>query len=87
MKYVVFYEIAPDAGDRLAELLPAHRARWQQRAEQGTLLAVGPFSDRSGAMGVFTTHEAAREYAEGDPFVLHGLVTNWYIREWHEVLL
>jgi uncharacterized protein len=87
MKYVVFYEIAPDAGEMLAELLPAHRARWQQRAEQGTLLAVGPFSDRNGALAVFTTREAAQEFAEGDPFVLHGVVTKWYIREWHEVLL
>ena len=87
MKYVVFYEMAPDAGDKLAALMPAHRARWEVCREQGTLLAIGPFTDRSGALGVFTTRAAALEYAEGDPFVLQGVVQKWYIREWHEVLL
>lgn len=87
MKYVLFYETAPDASAGLAELFPAHRARWQSYREQGTLLAIGPFSDRSGAMGVFTTREAAQEFAAGDPFVLHGVIRSWHIREWHEALL
>jgi uncharacterized protein YciI len=87
MKYVLFYETAPDAGASIAELFPAHRARWQGCLEQGTLLAIGPFSDGSGAMGVFTTRAAAEEFATGDPFVLHGVIKNWYIREWHEALL
>ena len=69
MKYIVFYETAPDAGASIAELFPAHRARWQGCLEQGTLLAIGPFTDGSGAMGVFTTREAAQEFAAGDPFV------------------
>lgn len=87
MKYVVFYEIAPDTDDLLVELLPAHRARWEGYLAQGTLLAIGPFSDRTGALGVFSTREAAEEYAEGDPFVQHGVVRSWSIREWNEVLL
>jgi len=87
MKYVVFYEMAAEAGPRLAELLPEHRARWERCREQGTLLAIGPFSDRSGAMGVFTTREAAEGYARGDPFVLQGAVASWSVREWNEVLL
>jgi len=28
--------------------------------------------------------EAAREFAEGDPFVLAGVVARWEIREWNE---
>jgi uncharacterized protein len=87
MKYVVFYEIAPDTDDLLVELLPAHRARWEGYLAQGTLLAIGPFSDRTGALGVFSTREAAEEYAAGDPFVQHGVVRSWSIREWNEVLL
>jgi len=87
MKYVVYYETAPDAGGRLAELFPAHRARWQRCLAEGTLLAIGPFADGSGAMGVFTTRAAAEEFATGDPFVLHGAISNWHIREWNEVLL
>ena len=33
-------------------------------------------------MAVFTTHEAAMEFASGDPFVQHGVVSAWQIREW-----
>ena len=87
MKYVLFYE----AGDGTAELRqqhwPAHRARWQQFRDAGTLLLIGPFADRSGAMGVFTSREAAEEFATGDPFVLGGVIGNWYIREWMEAIL
>jgi uncharacterized protein YciI len=48
---------------------------------------VGPFVDpREGAMSVFTTREAAEEFAAGDPFVLNGVVRSWRIYEWNEVL-
>ena len=38
-------------------------------------------------MAIFTTREAAEEFVEGDPFVLNGVVSNWPIREWDEVLV
>jgi len=87
MKYVLFYE----SGDRVAELgpvhFPAHRARWSDYAERGLLLAIGPFTDGTAAMGVFTTREAAEEFAAGDPFVQHEVVRGWSVREWNEALL
>jgi uncharacterized protein YciI len=36
-------------------------------------------------MAIFTTREAAEEWAANDPFVLNGVVRNWYVREWNEV--
>ncbi len=87
MKYVVMYETAADAAPKLAEQFPAHRALWGEYLARGTLLAIGPFSDRSGAMGIFTTREAADEFVKEDPFVVHGAVQSWTIREWNEVLL
>jgi uncharacterized protein len=38
-------------------------------------------------MGIFTTREAAEEFASGDPFVLNGVVAQWSIRPWREVLV
>jgi uncharacterized protein len=37
-------------------------------------------------MAIFATREAAREFADGDPFVPNGVVRNWDVREWLEVL-
>ena len=50
---------------------------------------IGPFANalEDGAMGIFTTREAAEEFVRGDPFVLHGVVRNWAIREWNEALV
>jgi uncharacterized protein len=37
-------------------------------------------------MSVFRSREAAERFAEGDPFVLNGVVRDWVVREWEEVL-
>lgn len=87
MKYAVLYEMAPDATAKIREHMTAHRAWWEEFRQQGSLLAIGPFSDNSGALGVFTTRAAAEKYVAGDPFVTSGAVQDHVIREWNEVLL
>jgi uncharacterized protein YciI len=37
-------------------------------------------------MAIFTTRQAAEEFVRGDPFVLHGVVRRYVIREWNEAL-
>jgi uncharacterized protein YciI len=83
VRYVLFYE----SGDLslAAEHVPAHRARYTDFMVRGVLLSLGPFMDRSGSMAVFTTREAAEEFAASDPFVINGVVGKWYVREWREV--
>ena len=39
------------------------------------------------SMAIVTTREAAEELVEGDSFVLNGVVSNWHIRDWGEVLV
>jgi uncharacterized protein len=87
VKYVLFYESGDDVAEKARLHLPAHRARWPEFQTKGTLLMVGPFADQSGAMAVFTTREAAEEFASDDPFVLHGVVKAWQVREWREALV
>jgi uncharacterized protein len=81
-RHVLFYE----SGDLslAAEHFPAHQARYTEFMDRGVLLALGPFTDGAGSMAVFTTREAAMEFATGDPFVEHGVVSGWQIREWRE---
>lgn len=87
MKYVVFYESADDVREKAPLHFAAHSARWNEFAAAGTLLMIGPFANPAdGAMGVFTTREAAESFATGDPFVIHGVVKNWRITEWAEAL-
>ena len=83
VRYVLFY----DSGDLTlaAENFPAHQARYTEFMGRGLLLSLGPFTDRGGSMGVFTSRESAEELVSGDPFVQHGVVSRWQIREWREV--
>lgn len=88
MKYVVAYESAPDFRSKVPIHIEAHRALWKRFQGDGTLLMIGPFTDEpaGGAMGIFTTREAAEAFVAADPFVQHGLVARFTIREWNEVL-
>jgi uncharacterized protein YciI len=87
-KYVLFYESADDVLSKAPAHFAAHSARLDEFHARGTLLLVGTFGDpqREGSMSVFTTREAAQEFAEGDPFVLNGVIRDWHIREWNETL-
>jgi uncharacterized protein len=89
MKYVLFYESADDLASKVPVHFPAHSARGQEFHERGSLVAYGPFCNpqEEGSMAVFTTIEAAEEFARGDPFVLNGVVRSWHVREWQEAFL
>lgn len=87
MKYVMFYELAADGFPKAQEHFTAHRARLDEFHARGTLLMAGPYANPTeGALGIFTSREAAEEFIQGDPFVVHGVVGKWSIREWNEVL-
>jgi uncharacterized protein YciI len=88
MKYVVTYDAADDVRAKAAEHYPAHWARAREFHAAGRLLMIGIFADpqRDGAMGIFPTREAAEEFVREDPFVLHGVVSAWHMREWNEAL-
>jgi uncharacterized protein len=88
VKYVLFYESADDVLSKAPEHFPAHSERVDEFHAKGTLLMVGTFGDpqKEGSMAIFTSREAAEEFVAGDPFVEHGVVRAWEIREWDEVL-
>ena len=88
--YVVFfvtsYESLDDAFAREPDLIAAHRARTKELHAQGKLLMAGAILNNPeeplSTMAILPTREDAEEYARGDPFVLNGMVSKWYIREW-----
>jgi hypothetical protein len=88
VKYVLFYEAAPDAATAAPAHFPAHRELLGEFHARGVLLMVGTFTDLAGrgAMAIFTTPDAAEEFAGRDPFVAHGVVAGHEVCEWNEVL-
>ena len=88
MKYVLFYESADDVMSKAPAHFPAHQERLQEFHGRGEILMVGTFGDpqEQGSMGIFPTRAAAEAFVDGDPFVLHGVVRRWEIREWNELL-
>jgi uncharacterized protein YciI/ketosteroid isomerase-like protein len=84
-KFVLTYETADDVLEKAPAHFEAHVARGDDFHGRGSLLMYGPFDPpQEGAMAVFTSREAAEEFAKGDPFVLHGVVRERRIREWDE---
>jgi uncharacterized protein len=88
VKYVLFYESAPDVLEK-APLHQAEHGRYMREVQaRGDLLMTGPFGNpvEEGAMSIFTSRAAAEECAKSDPFVLNGVVARWYVRDWDEGL-
>jgi len=87
MKVLMLYELAPDGLAKAHTHFPAHSARLNEFKSRGVLLMAGPYgSPPVGALGVFTTREAAEEFSRGDPFVLHGVVSRCTLHDWQEAL-
>jgi uncharacterized protein YciI len=88
MKYVMFYDVAPDAGARLKEHYSAHLARLQEFHARDELIAAGPLGNPpASAMGIFASREAAEAFIAEDPFVTNGLVSQWRVLEWNAAFL
>ena len=89
MHYVLFYDYVPDYLERRGALRDAHVAKIKGAIERGVLFIGGAFAEPAdGAMIVFSadTPEVAKEFARTDPYVLEGLVTKWWVREWTTVV-
>ncbi len=88
MKYVLFYDSAANVQATAPLHYPAHRAHIDAFHARGTLLLVGTFADPqvNGSMAIFTSQEAAEEFATDDPFVRAGVVRHWHVRPWNEIL-
>jgi uncharacterized protein len=84
--FETFYNSLEDAVSKAPDVVTAHRVRSNELHADGTLLMAGAFLNNPGellrTMTICPTREAAEEYARGDPFVLNGMVSKWYIREW-----
>jgi uncharacterized protein len=84
--YAVLYTYADGSDAARDTHRPAHRAFLQDLADQGIVLARGPWTDAGGpgALIVFRTGSAAEaeQLLDGDPFWTENLIVDRQVREW-----
>ena len=80
-RYAFFYFMRNEPG-RIREIVPSHIEFWQTCRPSKYL--GGPFADRTGGMITFEASGLAEatELAERDPFVMHDLIEQKWIKEW-----
>lgn len=89
MHFLLFYDFVPDYLERRGQYRGEHlRYAWEAQA-RGDLLLAGALADPPDkAVLVFqgADDRAARAFAENDPYVRSGLVTQWSVRPWTTVV-
>jgi uncharacterized protein len=89
MHYLLFYEVIDQYAERRAPFRDAHLARARQAVARGELLLGGVLTDPlDTALLLFQgdSPQVAESFARVDPYVLNGLVTRWFVREWKTVV-
>lgn len=88
MYLALLYELVDDYLERRGEFREEHLALARSASERGDLLLGGAFADPAGtALLVWRAERAAvEEFVQQDPYVRHGLVTKWHIRDWTVVV-
>lgn len=89
MHYLLFYQVVPDYVTRRVPLRAEHLAYARRAVDRGELLLGGALADPvDGAVLLFSgpDRSVAEGFAAGDPYVRHGLVTGWQVREWTTVV-
>jgi len=87
--FALLYSLVDDYLERRAPLRAEHLALARAAHERGELLLAGAFSDPAdGALLVFRgpDRSVAERFAERDPYVRHGLVTAFRVRDWNVVV-
>ncbi|NOT43016.1 MAG: hypothetical protein HOP14_00250 [Acidobacteria bacterium] len=89
MHYLLIYDLADDYLERRVPLRAAHLRLAREAEAQGALVLGGALAQPAdGAVLLFTgdSPAAAEAFARADPYVAHGLVTRWRVREWTTVV-
>jgi uncharacterized protein YciI len=89
MHYLLFYEVVEDYAERRVPLRAAHLEHGRQALARGELVLGGAFANPvDGAVLLFQGNSpaVAENFARSDPYVIHGLVSHWRVREWTTVI-
>jgi len=90
MRYLLFYEKAPDHATRSVPFQATHLAHVRAAAERGELLLAGNLAtpDKGTALLLFSVEkrETVEAFARADIYVKEGVVARWRVRQWDVVV-
>jgi uncharacterized protein YciI len=89
MHYLLFYEASDDYAERRAPFRAAHIQYAREAVKRGELVLGGGLGNPvDGSVLLFrgSSPAAAEAFAKGDPYVTHGVVKGWRVREWTTVV-
>jgi uncharacterized protein len=88
--FLLFYEYVPDYLERRTAHRAAHFAHARPAADRGDLFLAGACTDAGTPIGVLVfsvdDRRTVEDFARADPYVVHGIVTSWHVREWTTVM-
>jgi uncharacterized protein len=87
--YALFYHVVDGFVERRVPFREAHLSYAQHAASRGELALGGALAEPADtALIVFRgdSPDAARAFAEKDPYVRNGLVQRWEVRPWNVVV-
>jgi uncharacterized protein len=87
--YLLIYELQDDYLERRGEFRDEHlKLAWEAAGNSGLILggALDDPADRAVLLFEGGSPEAAQQFAENDPYVVHGLVKSWSVRPWTTVV-
>ena len=90
-KFLLKYDYIPDVLEKRGPYREEHIALANKFIEEGSCLSGGPVGDvemevPKGALFVFNDAASAKKYAEADPYVANGIVTEYSIAQWNIVV-
>jgi uncharacterized protein YciI len=87
MHYLLFYEKGSDYKAKQQPHQAEHREHVYASIERGEILLAGSLDDPDDGSAVLVfrcdDQELVKSFVETDPFVVHGVVTRWYVRRWN----
>ena len=89
MHYLLFYDVVADYAERRLPLRAAHLAHAQRAVARGELVLAGALAypvDAAVLLFRGSSPAVAEAFAAADPYVTHGLVKRWRVREWTTVV-
>ncbi len=89
MHFLLFYDVVEGYADKRVPFRDAHLKYANESVARDELQLGGALAnpvDRAVLLFKGTSAAVAENFAKNDPYVLNGLVKNWYVREWTTVV-